>query len=567
MKKTTFSLLFLTLFLQAQTNDFSLLLEKHYPHKLLRVVENYDRTLSAIGISHNFQNKALGKSQSYSDPFAYLRAQADQYGSRIHLVQVDQSAALLSDTSYPLKNFQEPQALLKTPDNGYFVGGTTQDGMLLLLRLSANKDILYAKEFGTKEKNTLSQLVALEDGGVLAFGSSRTTRNISEDKFQTGLGKSDLLLVRFNKHGTLVWSKKYGTLEDDYAIDALELDDGSFFVVGKSKQQLFLTRLTQNGDKIWLKNYQYNESLSPHKLIQRRDNKLLLSASLKETQGKRQILFLLFDTEGTLLKEKRISTNYSSRLHAIKELANGHIIGVGDVQDKENTDALFAHYDQELNLVCQEHFGDASYDSFADLSILHNSRIAAVGEFTPAQSQETQMWIAKINPDCTFAQKSQQAQTLHKELENLFTEQQQQNKLTIKEDLSFDLSDKDLYFEVGEYKLTAKQKEFLDTFAPKLIEWMYKNKEKIASFEINGHTSSEWGDFDFTQRYLKNEKLSMNRSYATLSYLFLQQKPHIQEWLSKVLRGSGYSFSKKKFQKTKEDKEHSRRVSFQIILK
>ena len=568
-------LLFLatSLLLQAQTDtsDFSLLFDKKYPNKLSDVVQNYDRTLSAVGISRSFQATAQSSSQSYNDAFAYLRSQANQYGSRIHLITIDKDANILTDRSYPLEKFQEPQSLLKTPDNGYFVGGTTQDGKLLLLRLDANAHILYSKEFGTQNNDTLAKLIALKDGGVLALASSVTTRDNYSDMFEMGLGDNDISLTRFSKNGTLLWSKKYGTKGNDYGVDALEAEDGSIVLVGNSQQegqkQILLSKLTEHGDKIWLQTYQSQEEITPYKLTLRRNKNILLSSSLKNAQGKKQVKLLLIASDGSFLKEKIISTNYSSKLYDIKELANGHIVAVGDVRDNENTDALFMHLDQDLELVCQEHYGDASYDSFHALSILHNSRIAAVGEFTPPQSQEEQMWLVKINPDCTLAQKSKQTDTIHEELVDLFATERRDHQLTIKEDLSFDLSNIELYFKVGEYILTPKQKEFLDSFAPKLIAWMYKHRESIASFEINGHTSSEWGDVNFTQRYLKNEKLSLNRSFSTLSYLFLQQERKVQEWLSEVLRGSGYSYAKKRKIGHEEDKEHSRRVSFKIILK
>jgi outer membrane protein OmpA-like peptidoglycan-associated protein len=68
------------------------------------------------------------------------------------------------------------------------------------------------------------------------------------------------------------------------------------------------------------------------------------------------------------------------------------------------------------------------------------------------------------------------------------------------------------------------------------LPFVYAHKEDIQSLEINGHTSSEWGKSNFTDTYFKNGKLSLNRSYETMSYLFREQKK-------------------------------SRRVSFKVILK
>ena len=72
---------------------------------------------------------------------------------------------------------------------------------------------------------------------------------------------------------------------------------------------------------------------------------------------------------------------------------------------------------------------------------------------------------------------------------------------------------------------------------------------------------------DCFQRYLKNSELSMKRSFSVLSYIFSKQKPEVQEYLSSIIRGSGFAYVKMKKEGNKEDKEHSRRVSFKIILK
>jgi outer membrane protein OmpA-like peptidoglycan-associated protein len=94
-----------------------------------------------------------------------------------------------------------------------------------------------------------------------------------------------------------------------------------------------------------------------------------------------------------------------------------------------------------------------------------------------------------------------------------------------------------------------------------------KHQSSIHALEVNGHTSSEWEATNFTQRYLKNEKLSMNRAYSVISHIFTSQNKSTQQWLTKVLRGSGFSYSKKIVTDTKEDKRKSRRVSLQIIVK
>jgi outer membrane protein OmpA-like peptidoglycan-associated protein len=219
-----------------------------------------------------------------------------------------------------------------------------------------------------------------------------------------------------------------------------------------------------------------------------------------------------------------------------------------------------------MNMLCQDHFGSKSYDKLEGMQILHNSQVAAVGIYTPSQSQESDMWILKLNEDCTIAPLATTTTSFYEELLHTFAKEIQQNLLVIHKNLSIELTDKNLYFAVGAYELTKEQKSFLDSFSNKLFTLMQKYQHAIESFSINGHTSSEWGNAPFTQRYLKNERLSMNRAYSTLSYMFETQTQERQMFLSQIFKGIGQNYRKRVLLDEKEDKELSRRVSFEITL-
>ena len=165
-----------------------------------------------------------------------------------------------------------------------------------------------------------------------------------------------------------------------------------------------------------------------------------------------------------------------------------------------------------------------------------------------------------------MAQGAVEAVDYFNELKEIFKDEINSSQLLVKEDLSIELIDKDLYFEIGKYELSKDQKEFLDKFGVKLLRFLNKIKEHVNTLEISGHTSSEWGDMDFSKSYVNNSELSMKRSFEALSYIFNKQDEKTRRWLSRILKGSGLSFSKKVTLDKKENKERSRRVSFKIIL-
>jgi outer membrane protein OmpA-like peptidoglycan-associated protein len=566
-----FILLLLLNSLAAKSSDFSVIVDEPFNDALFDITQDYDRQISAVGFSREFKQGASTKSKTYTNAFDYLASVSDAHGPQMHLLKIDRYANLSLNKAIKMSRFNEAIALVKTPSNGYFVGGYTLDGSLIILKLDSNGNIIFNKSFGTKNYDRMNNLIQLSDGGVLAIGSSITSRSTNDALFETGLGLNDIYLTRFSKDGRKLWSKKYGTEYDDRGIDAVEAYDGSIMVLSTTSygnnKDVTLMRITENGNKVWLKHYKSKGVITPYKIIRLRDSNFLISLSQKDEMQKEQVRLIKFDLQKNILKDKTIHTTYSSALKDIKEYSDSTLIGVGFVRDTFNTDALVMMIDSNLEMLYQEHYGEENYDIFNAVTILHNSQAATAGIYTYKDSQESNMWIAKLNKDATMAQKSVKSPSIYQELKELFKQEIASKELVIKEDLSIEFIKHDLYFNVQKYKLNKKQMIYLDKFASKLIPFLHRHKAYIDALEINGHTSSEWGKVGFTNRYLKNEKLSMNRSYSTLSYIFKTQDLKTQEFLTKILKGSGLSYSKNVLKNSVEDRDKSRRVSFKLILK
>lgn len=570
--KYILALCFLSIWLNAASNDYELVISKKFDSNLYDVVQDNDDQISAVGFLDDLKSSTAAP-KTYTNPFDYLSSINTAYGTQMHIVRADESAKITLEKSANLSRFNKAVSVIKTTQNGYFIGGYTLNGQLLVLKMDSMGNQLFIKEFGTKNYDQMSRLIALRDGGVLAVGSSITTRDVYDPMYNTGLGLNDIFITRFSKDGQIVWSRKYGTQNDDRGIDAAEAFDGTIVVLGntsyeKSNDAVFM-RINERGDKIWYKTYSLDKPLNPYALITLRDNSFLASIGSIEENKKEQINLVKFDLQQNVLLKRTIHTAYSSALYDIKQAANGSIIGVGYVSDPENsdTDGLAVKLDASLKLVWQEHFGNENYDVFHNVAILRNGKYVAVGTKTLTGSEIPNMWILKLNSDGSIAQRSTSTKSFYERLGETFKDEIAAKKITIKEDLSISFNDPALYFKVGAYKLTDEQKLFLDNFWAKLFAVMNKYKSDIKSLEINGHTSSEWANADFSKGYLNNANLSYQRSFSVISYIFNNQDMPTKKWLTEILKQSGYSYSKKIVdQKGDEDKESSRRVTFKIYL-
>ena len=61
-----------------------------------------------------------------------------------------------------------------------------------------------------------------------------------------------------------------------------------------------------------------------------------------------------------------------------------------------------------------------NYDVFNAVTIIHNSQVAIAGLHTNNDSQETDMWITKLNRDATMAQVSSNVDSFYEQVREIF---------------------------------------------------------------------------------------------------------------------------------------------------
>lgn len=168
-------LIFITLSLFADKTDFSVIIKKPFNAALFDITEDYDRTITAVGFSKEFKKANNTQNNSYSNAFDYLSSLSSKYGSQIHLLKINKNSQISLSKMFSLSRFSEAVAVAKTPQNGYFIGGYTLDGSMMLMKLSSTAEPIYSRIFGTKNNDTMTNLLLLRDGGVIAIGTSVTS--------------------------------------------------------------------------------------------------------------------------------------------------------------------------------------------------------------------------------------------------------------------------------------------------------------------------------------------------------------------------------------------------------
>ena len=96
--------------------------------------------------------------------------------------------------------------------------------------LDASGNLRWEKSLGGSEADWGRAIVASEDGGVIAAGSTSS----SDGDVQNNDGGAEFWLVKLNGHGQIVWQQTYGGTEPELCYTLSKTSDGGFVTAGYS---------------------------------------------------------------------------------------------------------------------------------------------------------------------------------------------------------------------------------------------------------------------------------------------------------------------------------------------
>jgi len=141
-----------------------------------------------------------------------------------------------------------------TKDGGYVVIGNsykkgTKDSELLIIKLDGKGELVWERSYGGGAEE-LGKAVIEEDDGYLVLGVSGSY----------GSGGRDAWVLKVNKDGDKVWERFYGGAQDDWP-SSIKRVDGGYIISGYIEKNgpfftdFWVLRIDENGRKVWERTY------------------------------------------------------------------------------------------------------------------------------------------------------------------------------------------------------------------------------------------------------------------------------------------------------------------------
>jgi uncharacterized protein YuzE len=172
------------------------------------------------------------------------------------LVKTDANGNVQWAKTYGQTNWDRAHFVQQTPDGGYIVGGrispvTAAIDDVLLIKTDANGNIIWAKTYGGSNDEDVFSFQQTSDGGYIVAGHTNSF----------GAGNFDIFLIKTDANGNLQWAKTYGGTGDDLAYSVQQTSDGGYIMAGRTGSfgagggDIILIKTDANGNIIWAKTY------------------------------------------------------------------------------------------------------------------------------------------------------------------------------------------------------------------------------------------------------------------------------------------------------------------------
>ncbi|MBL0104798.1 MAG: hypothetical protein IPP51_14180 [Bacteroidetes bacterium] len=281
---------------------------------------------------------------------------------------------------------------------GYTADSTVNDSDAFAVRLNTSGDTIWTYQYNgsLSKKDLFYKVIETSDGGFIFCGYTNSVTGLSDD----------ILILKLNSSGQLLWVKTTGGSGKDRAQDIIQIGDGTYFVTGYTTSSpalyydAFLYHLDTNGDSLWFKRYGtalYEDANSVRALSN--GGYLLGGQAQNGANGFDQYL-IRTDSNGDTIWTKKLGTIATENVEHIAIAPNGFILA-GSSSASGTDDGYLVKTDTTGAVLWTNTYGGTQPDDFHRVELTSDGGLVASGTTSSSGDSLPNMWIVKTNSSGT----------------------------------------------------------------------------------------------------------------------------------------------------------------------
>lgn len=201
--------------------------------------------------------------------------------------------------------------IIKTNDNGYAFTGDIQVGYgnddLNLVKSDNNGNIVWSYHFGGVNWESGYSLFQTNNNDFIMAGCSNSINGPGPQPY-------DFYVIKTNTNGILIWEKKIGGADNEWAYSVCKANNNSCIVAGTTSgfvagSNIYLVKLDINGNIVWTKTYENGMNVKSIQPLT--DGNYVVIATNQLFGQPNQMIALKINEEGDTLWTKTYSSNDS----------------------------------------------------------------------------------------------------------------------------------------------------------------------------------------------------------------------------------------------------------------
>jgi hypothetical protein len=287
-------------------------------------------------------------------------------GSDVWIFETNVNGDLLWSKTYGGQDYDGAYSIKKTNDDGYIIAGYTfsfgaGSGDFWILKTDSQGDTVWTKTFGGTERDIAFSIQQTNDGGYIVTGFTESF----------GVTYEDFWLLKLDINGDTLWTKIFGSIGFERGNSAYETSDSCFIVTGTTSSNLnsydiLLIKFNRDGEILWDKtfgNYSYD---SGNCIIQASDGGYVITGIW--TNVLFDLLLLKTNKNGVQQWSRTFGGQYNDQGMSVQQTSDGGYIIAG------RTDS-FGNGLDDVWLIKTDSLGYSNVNSITDKNKLFTDHV------------------------------------------------------------------------------------------------------------------------------------------------------------------------------------------------
>ena len=235
-------------------------------------------------------------------------------------------AVITFERWYDVTNADYGFTVAQTLDGGYIITGYTISILLydmILIRTDSLGKIVWSSTYGGEHPDCGYSVLQTSDGFTI-IGSTRSY----------GAGETDVYLVKTDFLGDTIWTKTFGGTDNDRGLSIIQTSDGGYLIAGETWSygagscDVYLIRANSSGDTLWTKTYGGYLNDGACCVIESADSCYLIAGyALSFTAGDADMYLIKTDSNGDTIWTKTYGGSKDDQIGTVYETSDkGFII-------------------------------------------------------------------------------------------------------------------------------------------------------------------------------------------------------------------------------------------------